>query len=327
MVIITGASGFLGRHLVKYLSGKGVACRALYHTHEPTPELKALPGIEWMQCDLLDIYDTERALEGITDVYHCAAIVSFNPRRRREMLHFNTESTANVVNQCIESGIRKMVYVSSVAALGRTGDADKEINEDAEWGESRYNSAYAISKYIAENEVWRGIGEGLDAVIVNPGIITGPGQLPGSMTRMMKLVHSEFPFYTNGVTSWVDVGDVVQLMTALMASEVTAERFIISGGNFSFREIMNDIAGAAGKRMPRYHANHFLSGIAWRLSALQSLLTGKEPVITRETANTANIRSIYNNDKILTVFPGYTYTAIERSVTEMVRSYADSVKK
>jgi dihydroflavonol-4-reductase len=250
MVLITGASGFLGQHLVRYLSAQGAQCRALYHNNEPAG-LISLPGTQWMKCDLLDIYDVEQAIEGITDVYHCAAIVSFNPRVQDEMLHFNPESTANVVNESIRQGIRKMVYVSSVAALGRTGEAKKEINEDVAWNENKYSSAYGMSKYLAETEVWRGIGEGLSAVIINPGIILGCGDWNKGSAQLMKVVNDEFPFYTNGTASWVDAEDVVKIMALLMESQTEAERFIVSAGNFSFREIFTLMAGALHKKPPR----------------------------------------------------------------------------
>jgi len=165
MILLTGASGFLGQHLVRFLSAQGDAVRALYNHKVPNSELQELPGVSWAKYDLLDIFAVEEAMQGIDEVYHCAAIVSFKPGRREEMLHFNAESTTNIVNQAIEQGIRKMVYVSSVAALGRAAESNKEISEEEEWEESRGNSAYGMSKYIAEMEVWRGIGEGLNAVV------------------------------------------------------------------------------------------------------------------------------------------------------------------
>ena len=303
MVLVTGASGFLGRHLVQYLSAQGLTVRALYHAHPPSTVLAALPGITWMQCDLLDVYQVEAAMDGITDVYHCAAIVTFDPKRREEMLHFNPESTANVVNQALEQGIRKMVYVSSIAALGR-GDKKKEITEAEEWGESRYNSAYAISKYMAETEVWRGIGEGLNAVIVNPGIILGAGEWHDLSAQLMKLVYKEFPFFSDGVTSWVGADDVVKILVMLMASDIEAERYIVSAGNFQYREIFTIMAKALDKKPPRFHANAFMTGLAWRLSKLKSLITGTNNLVTRETVNNAQICSYYNNEKLLGALKG-----------------------
>ncbi len=323
MVLVTGASGFLGQQLVRHLSASGQRVRALYNTHAPTEELKSLPGITWSCCDLLDIFDVEEAMQGISDIYHCAAIVSFHPRKREEMLHFNPESTTNIVNQALLQGIRKLVYVSSIAALGRTAEGKKEINEETEWTESKDNSAYAISKYMAEMEIWRGIGEGLNAAIVNPGIMLGPGNGQDLSAQLMKIVYREFPFYSKGVTSWVGVMDVVKALVLLMNSDVEAERFIISGGNFSFREIFTLMAQALNKRPPRIAANSFMTGIAWRLSAL----LGKKNMITKETANNANSMFYYNNQKLLSLFPAFSYTPMTDSIGLMARSFEQSFIK
>jgi dihydroflavonol-4-reductase len=327
MILVTGASGFLGKHLVRYLSAQEVKVRALYNQHPPAPEFAALSGIEWMQCDLLDIYSVEEAMRGIDDIYHCAAIVTFDPRRREEMLHFNPESTANIVNQAISQGIRKLVHISSVAALGRTNEPKKEITEEEEWTESKYNSAYGLSKYLSEMEVWRGIGEGLNAVIVNPGIILGAGNWKDLSAQLMKMVYREFPFYSNGVTSWADVDDVVKLLVMLMGPEIAGERFIISGGNFAYRDICTLMARGLNKKPPRFHANPFLTGIVWRLSLLKSALFGTRTLITRETANNANAYSYYNNGKLINAFPGFSYTPIPQTIERMARSFINSYKK
>ena len=320
MILITGASGFLGQHLVRSLSAQGKQARALYNHHSPSAALTALPGITWQQCDLLDVYAVEEAMQGITDVYHCAAIVSFSPRRHEEMLHFNTESTANIVNQALVQDIHKLVHLSSVAAIGRSGES-KEITEEEEWGESKYNSAYGLSKYLAETEVWRAIGEGLNAVILNPGIILGAGNWNEGSARLMKVAADEFPFYTNGVTSFVDVDDVVKAMCLLMDSDVAGERFIISAGNFGFREVFTLMANALGKKPPHMHAGPFMTGLAWRWDTLRSKLTGAHPAITRETAASAVGTSIYNNKKLLSAFPSFAYTALPDTINKMARSF------
>ncbi len=327
MVLITGASGFLGSHLVRYLSGMGVTTRALFHAHPPADDLKALPYVAWKYCDLLDIFDVEEVLDGITDVYHCAAIVTFDPRKRDEMLHFNIEGTANLVNQSVLQGIRKMVHVSSIAALGRTGENGKEITEEEEWGESSYNSAYGISKYISEAEVWRGIGEGLNAVIINPGIILGGGSFHSLTGQLMKMAWKEFPFYTNGVNAWVDAGDVAKLMVSLMDSVIVSERFIISSGNFTYKEIFTLIANSMNKKPPRIKASQLMTSIAWRLSALTSAITGSNSLITRETVNNANSLCFYNNSKLLKALPGFSYTPVDQSIQLMAQSFMNSYKK
>ncbi len=319
--MITGASGFLGQHLVRHLSAQGLTVRALYHSHRPSDELKGLAGVTWMQCDLLDIYAVEEAMQDVTDIYHCAAIVSFDPRKKDTMLHFNPESTANVVNQAIIQGVRKLVYVSSIAALGRTGDPKKEMDEEAECEDSSYNSAYAFSKYRAEMEVWRGIGEGLNAAIVNPGIILGATSGHDLSASLMKMVYREFPFYSNGVTSWVAATDVVNAMVTLMNSETEAERFIVSGGNFSYKEVLQQMATALHKQQPRFAAKPWMTGIGWRLSALLRNVFGIDTLVTRETARNANAYSFYSNRKLINAFPGFSYTPLPATIEAMARSF------
>jgi nucleoside-diphosphate-sugar epimerase len=312
---------------VRYLSAQGRQVRALYNRCPPSTEQASLPGVEWTCCDLLDVYEVEVAMREVTEVYHCAAIVSFEPQRRDEMLHFNPESTANIVNQALGQGIRKMVYVSSVAALGRPVTHEKEITEDNEWVESRYNSAYGLSKYMAEMEVWRGIGEGLCAGILNPGIMLGEGNWDEGSAQLIKLAHSEFPFYTKGVTSWVDVQDVVKASVMLMESDVNAERFIISAGNFAFRDIFTMMARSLNRRPPRFYASPLVTGIAWRMSKLKGALLRKTVAITRETARNASNYSFYNNAKLVEALPGFSYSPIEKTIEDMARSFINSNKK
>ncbi len=327
MVLVTGASGFLGRYLVKDLAVRGQKVRALFHSRKPSDELLSLPGIEWQYCDLLDIFDVEEAMKGITEIYHCAAIVSFDPARRDDLLHFNPESTANLVNQALLQGINKMVYVSSIAALGRDGNTEKEINEEEEWGESRYNSAYGLSKYMAETEVWRGIGEGLNAVIVNPGILLGTCEKNDPPYQLLNIVNNEFPFYTKGVTSWVDAADVVQAMTMLMESPVHSERYILSAGNFGYFEVFTKLAKAMNKKPPHYYANSLMAGIAWRLSLIKNRISGSSPSLTRETASNSNLVSLYNNNKLQKAFPLFSYTPINQTIEQMSHHYINSLKK
>jgi dihydroflavonol-4-reductase len=321
MILVTGASGFLGQHLVRYLSAQGAGVRALYNSKPPSAELSGLRGIEWVQADLLDVYDVGRVMQGISQVYHCAAIVSFQPSERNKMLHFNTESTANIVNAALEHHIKKLVYVSSVSALSKTGE-NKEITEDQEWDDNKYNSAYGLSKYLAEMEVWRGIGEGLSAAIINPGIILGAGDWEKGSPRLMKVAHSEFPFYTKGVTSWADADDVVKIMTMLMQSEIEGERFIVSAGNFSFREIFTRMANALNKKPPRIHANNIMTSLLWRGS---SIFLGKKMLITRETAMSAHGFAIYNNSKLLNAFPGFSYISMDTTIDKMARYFTNSL--
>lgn len=327
MILVTGGSGFLGKHLVRHLAAQGQRVRALYNAHPPTGPLKDLPGVDWVKCDLLDIFDVEEVMQGVTDIYHCAAIVTFNVDRRDEMLHFNPESTANIVNQAIVQGIRKMVHVSSIAAIGRAADVNKEITEDEEWTESKYNSAYGSSKYLAEMEAWRGIGEGLDIAIVNPGIILGDVSPQDLAAQLMNVVYKEFPFYSGGVNAWVDVKDVVNAMVMLMGSAITAERFIVSAASLPYLDVFTMMANGLNKKPPRIFAGPFLTGMAWRLSMLRSALLGKSSIITRETVNNSNAVCYYNNDKLLKALPGFAYSPLKQTIQDMARSFTENSRK
>jgi len=320
MILVTGASGFVGLHLVRTLSAQGSAVRALYHSHEPMTADSQLKGVEWRKADLLDIYDVEQVMTGVTEVYHCAAIVSFDPKMHERMLFFNAESTANVVNEALIQGVRRLVYMSSIAALGRPEAAEKEITEEEQWGESKYNSAYGLSKYMAETEVWRAIGEGLDAVILNPGIILGEGDWSKGSAGLMNIAWKEFPFYTRGVTAWVDVQDVVKLLITIMGTEIAAERFVVSTGNYSFREIFTMMAASLNRKPPRFFANNLMTGIIWRLSKVMAL-AGRRAIITRETANNANALSYYSNKKLLNTLTEFSYTPIQQTIDRMAKAF------
>lgn len=321
MILVTGASGFLGQHLVRRLATAGNSVRAQYHTNLPVGDISNLAGVTWQQCDLLDVFAVESLVQGVTEIYHCAGIVSFDPARREEMLHFNPESTANIVNEALLQGVRKMVYVSSVAALGRTGDEQKVIDEEQEWGESKYNSAYGLSKYLAEMEVWRGIGEGLCAAIINPSVILGSGDWRYGSPQLMTVVNKEFPFYTGGINGWVDVDDVIEAMTALMASDIEEERFIVSQGNYAFRDIFTRMAVALGKKPPRIFASRFLSLL---LAKLARLFMGRQTVITKETVRNAHSISKYDNSKLLKALPAFTYTPIDTTISKMAGAFRSS---
>jgi len=328
MILVTGASGFVGAHITRQLSEEGLPVRALYHNSAPDEGMRAWPGVQWTQADLLDISDATAALEGIDEVYHCAAIVSFNPARRAEMMHTNAEAAANLVNAALDAGVRKLIHISSVAALGRNG-REKEITEEAQWEESRLNSGYGLSKYAAEMEVWRGIGEGLEAAILNPGIILGEplraGAWQNGSPALMRLAHEEFPFFTRGITAFVDVRDVGEAARSLMRSPISGERYILSEGNHAFREIFSVMADALHKRPPRMAAGPLLTQIIWRTSALKTALTGKPATITRETARNAQTKSFYKADKILEALPDLHYTPICETILRMAKAYSASM--
>lgn len=320
MILVTGASGFVGQHLVRLLSAKEQQVRAVYNTTLPGADLMTLPNVSWVQADLLDIFSVEEIMQGVTHIYHCAAIVSFDPSRKEQLMHWNVDTIANVVNEALLQNVQKLVYLSSIAALGRSSVV-KEITEEEEWEESRYNSSYSMSKYLAEMEAWRGAGEGLNVVVLNPGIILGEGDWSKGSAALIDVAYKEFPFYTAGVNSFVDVKDVAQIAWQLMDSNIEGERFIVSAGNFAYRDIFTMMAQALNKRPPHIRASKWMSSLVWRFNWLKSKFTGKTPTLTKETARTAQRQNIYSNAKLLAALQGFGYTPMEETVKRMAAAY------
>ena len=263
--------------------------------------------------DIFDIVLLEEILRHVDEVYHCAGKVSFNPKDRKQLFKTNVEGTANVVNACLNTGVKKLLHVSSVSALGRIRE-NTVINETMQWSEETSNSVYGESKYLAEMEVWRGIAEGLNAVIVNPTIILGAGDWNKGSSEIFKTIYKEFPYYSEGETGFVDVEDVVRAMITLMGSHITAERFIISAENISYKALFEMIAAAFHKKPPHKKITPFMAAAVWRLEAIKSLLTGKKPFITKETARTALAKVGFDNSKLLKALPSFNYTALKKSV-------------
>ena len=313
MILVTGGAGLLGKELIRQLLLQGKPVRAIYNRTELVDFNNA--NLQQMQCDILDVVGLEEAMKGIEQVYHCAAVISFNPRRKEQMFKINIEGTANVVNAALDAGVRKLVYVSSVAALGRIRE-NEPISESMNWTEETSNSAYGQSKYLAEMQVWRGIGEGLNAVIINPVIILGAGNWNGGSSQIFKNVYNEFPWYTNGSTGFTDVRDVVKAMIELMNSDIVAERFIISAENRTYADVFNLIAKAFGKKPPHKKVTPLLAKIVWRLEAIKSFFTGKDPLLTKETAATAMTKASFDNSKLKKYLPEFTYRKLEDCITD-----------
>ena len=314
-ILITGATGLVGSHLAMVLVQQQKPVKALYRT--TIPDTDWAKEIDWIQCDLFEINALEDALENVAYVYHCAGVVSFNPKRKKELYSINVEGTANIVNACINMGIKKLVHVSSVAALGK--NTATEIDESLHRAEDVENSQYGNSKYLAEMEVWRGIGEGLQAVIVNPVIILGSGDWDKGSSELFKTAYKEFAWYTEGITGFVDVADVVKGMIMLMESEVNSERFIFSAENKTYKEVLTEMAKNFGKKPPYKKVTPLIASIVWRLAAVKSFLSGISPMLTKETSAKAMAVTRFNNKKFLQFFPGFNYTPIEKSIQRICK--------
>ena len=316
MILVTGASGLVGLHLIKYLSQNNEKVRALYHTHLPNTLANTNEeNIEWQCCDILDIVTLEAMFVGVLQVYHCSGIVSYDPRLTDYMMEVNETGTEYIVNFCLEKNVQKLVFVSSIAALGKDTNEQNMISEKSEWSIVEQNvSKYAMSKHKAEMQVWRGIAEGLHAVIVNPAVILGEGDVRKSSTNLFEIVHDEFKYFTKGSTAWVDVQDVVKAMYMLMQSDVQNERFVLSAGNYSYKEIFTKMARSMGVKPPSVFATKGMTELVWRWSYIKSKLTGKVATITKETARNAHEINHFDNSKFLMFFPEFTYQNIYKTI-------------
>lgn len=312
MVLVTGSAGLVGKELINQLLAKGKKIRAIYNKNMT---VATDPGLEQLQCSILDVIGLEEAMKGIEEVYHCAGLVSFIPDNEGQLYKINVEGTANLVNAALEEGIKKMVHVSSVSALGRLRKGEV-ITENMQWTESSSNSKYGQSKYLGEMEVWRGIAEGLNAVIVNPTIILGAGNWDGGSTGIFKSAYNEFPWYTEGVSGFVDVRDVATAMIMLMESEVSAERFIVSAANETYREIFNKIAKCFNKKPPSKRVTPFLASLVWRIQSMKTRLGSREPLLSKETAATALAEVYYDNHKLLSYFPSFAYRPLDETIRD-----------
>ncbi len=301
----------LGAHLIEALHKQGQRVRAIYRSQIPTAFAHAA---EWFKADILDVVALEEAMEGITHVYHCAGYVSFSAKDKRELHQINIEGTGNIVNACLDANVEKLIHVSSVAALGRIRPGQM-IDESMNWTEETSNSEYGKTKYLGEMEVWRGIGEGLNAVIVNPSIIIGRhGDWEKGSMAIFKNVYKGFPWYSSGGTGFVDADDIATAMVQLMASDITAERFVISAENKGYKDVFFMIADDFGKKRPHKLVTLFIASIVWRLEKVKSWFTRKPPLITKETATTALAVADFDNRKMLKALPGFTYTPLSKSI-------------
>lgn len=323
---MTGGTGFLGVYIVQALVQKGIAVRAIRRSN-------ALPfylpiaiaeKVEWVPGDVLDVVALDEAMEGVDAVIHAAAVVSFHNADRQLMQQVNVEGTANVVNMAIERGVRRMIHISSVAALGRSTKAEL-VNEGRKWTEGRRNTAYAVSKHAAEMEVWRGFAEGLEGVILNPSTILGFGNWHQSSCAIFKNAYQEFPWYSNGVNGFVGVEDVAQAAVQALLSPLHGKRFIVSAENLSFRNLFDLIADGFGKKRPSRNATPLVAGLAWRVEAIKAMVSGKKPLLTAETARIAQSQTRFDNSALLQALPGFAYTPLPAYIQQATRQYQQAL--
>lgn len=324
--LVTGATGFTGSYLLRYLLHKGERVRALKRPNSSNYLVNDLQkNVEWVEADMLDIYSLDDALEGVTHVYHCAGMVSYLARDREQMMQVNGEGSANLVNACLEKENIRLLHISSIAALGKKTITGEAINENTKWEYNKSVSNYSASKFRAEQEVWRGVAEGLKAVVVNPSVILGAGEWNKTTGRLFTNVDHGFPFYTKGSTGFVDVRDVVQIAYDLMQKEHWGERYLLNAENMNYQRLFQLIASELGVQPPKWEAGPVLSSLAWRWSALQRLLGKKNTTLTRTTAAMANRINHYDASKIKSTLNN-PFRPIEKTIADTCRSFLESKK-
>jgi dihydroflavonol-4-reductase len=324
MILVTGGTGLVGSHLLLELLRKGERIRAIKRSTSQTDKVLKIfsyyidnpreyfSRIEWIDVDLMDYQSILEAMQGVDYVFHCAAFVSFRPSDKKRILRENIEGTANLVNAAIEANIKKFAFVSSISAIGNSLNSDHNT-EEMIWQSSRTNSAYSESKFKSEMEVWRGISEGLNAVIINPSVILGPGNWKNGSSSLFWRVWKGMPYYTLGMTGFVDVRDVVMAISHLMKSEISGERFIVSSQNLSYKDILNMIALSIGRKAPVRYASPRFTSLLQKLDLVRSKLLFMTPKIPREVIFSAHNTVRFSNQKIRKAL-GIEFIPIESSV-------------
>jgi dihydroflavonol-4-reductase len=327
MILVTGGTGLVGAHLLLHLFENGENVRAIFRNLSTIEKTKSLfklhqkdnlfDKIDWVEADILDIPSLEIAFENIEYVYHCAAIISFDPKDETLLRKVNIEGTANIVNFCIAKNIKKLCHVSSIATFGDLAQSETIISETTEWNPEIYHSDYAISKYGAEMEVWRGFQEGLAVVIVNPGVILGSTIWTTGSGAIFKKVKNGLSFYTKGQTGYVAVNDVVKPMTMLMQSSISGERFCVIAEHFTYEKIIKTVAEKTASKLPKFYAKPWLTSIVWRFDWLLSTLFGKKRSMSKFAATTIHTVDWYTSDKIKNAL-NFEFQSIDSTIATIV---------
>jgi len=309
MILVTGGTGLVGSHLLYHLLLENDSVGAIHQKNSDlnavkrvfqyySPEADSIFNkIRWVEAGLNDVPELEIAFEDVHQVYHAAALVSFLSSDYQKMRRINIEGTTNIVNLCICNHIEKLCFVSSVAAIENAAPGII-MDESDNWNSATDKSGYAITKYGAEMEVWRASQEGVPVVIVNPGVIIGSGFWQKGSGHMFTKVQQGLKFYTTGITGFVGVQDVVQIMQRLMNSDVTNQRFIVVSENLSYKQVLYSISKALNKNKPNVRINKIMSECLWRIEFLRSKITLSPPLLTKRTARSALANHPYTSDKI-----------------------------
>lgn len=298
-IFVTGATGLVGSHLCRALIKKGFQVIALKRTDSSLALVQDIRAdIQWVDGDILDLISLQDAVtEDIDQIYHCAAFISFQANEAASMKSINVDGTANMVNIALEKGIKKFGYVSSVAAIGRPENKFL-LNENSKWEKSKHNTNYAKSKFQAESEVWRGVAEGLEVIIINPSTILGKGDWNKGSSKLFKTVDEGLNYYPTGNIAIVDIQDVIKHFINLMESDIKNERFILNAGQLSYQSFFEKIAKSIHASAPSKKAKPWMGELKWRIEKIKRLLFGTHSLFSKETARQSYLSYEYSNQKI-----------------------------
>ena len=327
MILVTGGTGLVGAHLLLNLAENEDSIRAIYRNSTKIEKTKSLfslhqkaalfSKIDWVQADITDVPSLEIAFQNVDYVYHCAGFISFDPNDEEKLRKINIEGTANVVNFCLAYDIKKLCHVSSIAAFGNVTSDKILIDEEVEWNADLYHSDYAISKYGAEMEVWRAQQEGLQVVIVNPGVILGSTIWHERSGAIFTKVKNGLKFYTLGETGYVGVKDVVSIIIQLMKSSIIGERFCLVSENVNYQKIINTIAKNLNKPKAKIHAKHWTTGILWRIDWFSNTFFRTKRTLSKHAATTIHNLDKYSNSKIKNAL-NFEFQSIDKVIKEVV---------
>ena len=322
--LVTGGTGLVGAHLLYHLIIAGEKPVAL---KRPTSNLqnvinifnfyskdgeKLFNKITWKNCDILDVIVLDEIIKNIQIIYHCAALVSFNNEFKNQMLEVNTVGTSNIIDLSLKHNIKQICYVSSIATLGKNGDLPADENTHWSW---ENKSGYAISKYLAEMEVWRGFSEGLNGFIVNPSLIIGPGFWDSGIGTIIKKTLISGPFYVSGSCGVIDVNDLTKIMISLIDKKITNERFIINSEHISYKELMTIISTQLNLTKPFIKLPQIILKILICLNIIWNKLTGKKIEISLDTVKYTKKTFLLDSSKI------------EKAISHSYIKTSESIKK
>lgn len=326
MILVTGANGFLGSFICKALADSGKNVKALVRNNSDTSLLEgASDKVQIVHGDILDMNSMEEHFEGLKILIHAAAIVSFHRSDYDQMSEVNIEGTKNMVNLSLKYKVDFFLHISSVAAIGRK-EQKAVVSEKNKWEESKWNSHYGESKYLAELEVWRGIQEGLSGIVLNPSVVLGPGNWDISSSRLFKYAWQENKYYSEGLMNYVDVRDVTSIIMRFLEKQPSDERYIISAGDITYKDFFEIVARRFNKKPPYRQANKRLLRLGLIIEWVKSMFSSNRPLITTETINLSGSEISFDNSKIKKEL-NFNFTPLEQTVNWTCEKYLKAMSK